>query len=174
VPFWPLFHLPGSDLQFGRYSLSGSGKGPILSEISGYSIATQRILVRSRISHPEVKEQVELHNLHTDHVMIRSELKYLIGVKVVLLDCWVFSGNSGPFLVGRVFRVVRPVATVRVRVSPESEPTREIGPGVNTTDAMASAGESLMHALRTEKQDAQQHLAHRMIQIAKLWTMMRW
>jgi hypothetical protein len=92
----------------------------------------------------------------------------------VLLECWVFSGKTGPCLVGRVFCVVRPVATVWVWVSPESEPTREIGPGVNTTDAMASAVKSLMHALRTEKQDAQQDLAHWMIQIAKLWTMMRW
>jgi hypothetical protein len=31
----------------------------------------------------EVKGRGELHNLRTDHVMIRSELKYLIGAKVV-------------------------------------------------------------------------------------------
>jgi hypothetical protein len=29
-----------------------------------------------------VKEGLELHNLHTDHVVIRSELKYLIGATV--------------------------------------------------------------------------------------------
>jgi len=29
-----------------------------------------------------VKEQLKLHNLRTNHVMIRSELKYLIGAKV--------------------------------------------------------------------------------------------
>jgi hypothetical protein len=29
-----------------------------------------------------VKERLELHNLHTDHIMIPSELKYLIGAKV--------------------------------------------------------------------------------------------
>jgi hypothetical protein len=29
-----------------------------------------------------VKEQLELHNLRTDHVMIRSELRQLIGAKV--------------------------------------------------------------------------------------------
>jgi hypothetical protein len=31
----------------------------------------------------EVKEGLKLHNLHTDHVMIRSELIYLIGAKAV-------------------------------------------------------------------------------------------
>jgi len=32
----------------------------------------------------------------------------------------------------RVFRVVRPVATVRFRVEPYPEPTREFGPVANT------------------------------------------
>jgi len=40
----------------------------------------------------EVKERPMLHNLHTDHVMIRSELKYLIGAKVVGTVKW----NRGP------------------------------------------------------------------------------
>jgi len=31
----------------------------------------------------EVKEGLKLHNLPTDHVMIRSELIYLIGTKAV-------------------------------------------------------------------------------------------
>ena len=57
--------------------------------------------------------------------MIRSELKYLIGGKVVMLKCQVFGGKTGPFPVGRVFRVLRPVATVRFRVEPEPEPTWE-------------------------------------------------
>jgi len=79
-----------------------------------------------------VKERVELHNLRTDHVMIRSELKYSIGGKVVMLKCRVFGGKTGPFPVGRVFRVVRPVATVRFRAEPDPEPTREFGPVANT------------------------------------------
>jgi len=33
----------------------------------------------------------------------------------------------------RVFRVVRPVATVRFQVEPDPEPTREFGPVANTT-----------------------------------------
>jgi hypothetical protein len=39
----------------------------------------------------------------------------------------VFGGNTGPVQVGRVFRVVRTVATFRFRVEPEPEPTREFG-----------------------------------------------
>ena len=31
----------------------------------------------------EAKERLELNNLHIDQVMIRSELKYLIGAKAV-------------------------------------------------------------------------------------------
>jgi hypothetical protein len=80
-----------------------------------------------------VKERVELYNLRTDHVMRRSELKYLIGGQVVMLKCRVFEVKTGPFPVGRVFRGVRPVATVRFRVEPEPEPTREIGPVANTS-----------------------------------------
>ena len=48
-----------------------------------YFTATQRISVQSQIWMREVKEALKLHNLHTDHVMIRSELKYLIGAKAV-------------------------------------------------------------------------------------------
>ena len=50
-------------------------------KISLYFIATQRISVRSQICKREVKEGPELHNLHTDHLVIRSELKYLIAAK---------------------------------------------------------------------------------------------
>src|SRR5882757_782054 len=64
--------------------------------------------------------------------MIRSELKYLIGAKNVSLKCRVFGGKTGPFPMVRVFRVVRPVATVRVRVEPYPEPAREFGPVANT------------------------------------------
>jgi len=81
----------------------------------------------------EVKEQLTLHNLRTDHVTIRSELKYLIGAKIVDLKCRVFAGKTGPFPTVRVFGVVRPVATVRFRVEPDPEPTRDFGPVANTT-----------------------------------------
>jgi len=46
--------------------------------------------------------------------MIRSELKYLIGGKVVLLKCRDFGGKTGSFRMGLVFQVVRPVATIPV------------------------------------------------------------
>jgi len=122
-------------------------KEQISSDITRFSIATQRILVGSHIRYWEVKERPELHNLRTDHVMIQSDLKFSIGGKVVVLKCRVFGGKTGPFPMGRVFRVVRPVATVRVRVEPEPEPTREFGPVANTSrgntsSATAPSGES--------------------------------
>jgi len=80
----------------------------------------------------EVKEGIKLDNLHTDHVMIQSELKYLIAVKIVDLKCRVFGGKTAPFPTVWVFRVVRHVATVRLRVEPNPEPTREFGPVANT------------------------------------------
>jgi hypothetical protein len=41
-------------------------------------------------------------------------------------------------------------------------------------DALYSAVKSLMHAIRTEDQEAQQDVAHRMIQILKPSTIRRW
>jgi len=41
-------------------------------------------------------------------------------------------------------------------------------------DAFCSAVKILMHAIRTEDEEAQQDTAHRMIQIAKPWTIRRW
>jgi hypothetical protein len=64
--------------------------------------------------------------------MIRSELKYLIGGQVVMSKCWVFGGKPGPCPVGRGICVVRPVATIRFRVEPELEPTRDFGPIAHT------------------------------------------
>jgi len=56
---------------------------PISLKISHYLTTTQRISVGSQIWKREVKERLKLHNLHTDYVVIRSELKYLIGAKGV-------------------------------------------------------------------------------------------
>jgi hypothetical protein len=80
----------------------------------------------------EVKVGLKLDNLRTNHVMIQSELKYLIGAKIVDLKYRVFGGKTAPFPTVRVFRVVRPVATVRFRVEPNPEPIREFGPDANT------------------------------------------
>jgi hypothetical protein len=41
-------------------------------------------------------------------------------------------------------------------------------------DALYSAVKSLMHAIRTEDEEAQQDAVHQMIQIAKPWTIRRW
>jgi len=53
---------------------------------------------------------------------------------------------------------------------PEDETVMEM----HGADALYSAVKSLMHAIRTEDQEAQQDAAHRMIQIAKPWTIRRW
>jgi len=79
----------------------------------------------------EGKEGLKLDDVPTDHVMIRSELKYLIGAKIVDLKCRVFGGKTAPFPTVRVFRVVRPIAMVRFRVEPNPEPAREFGPVAN-------------------------------------------
>jgi len=68
--------------------------GQSLSEISGFLITTQRILVGSQIWDQVVKERLELLNICTDHVTIQSELKYLLEPK---MWCW----NAG-------FLVVKP------------------------------------------------------------------
>jgi hypothetical protein len=81
----------------------------------------------------EVKEELKLDNLRTDHVMIRSELKYLIGAKIVDLKCRVFGGKTAPFPTVRVFGVVRHLETVRFRVDLNQEPTREFGAVANTS-----------------------------------------
>ena len=56
---------------------------PISLRISDYFTNTQRISVRLQIWMQEVKEGLKLDNLHIDYVMIRSQLKYLIGAKGV-------------------------------------------------------------------------------------------
>jgi len=91
------------------------------------------MIVGSQISKREVKERLKLNNLRTDHVVIRSELKYSIEAEMVNFNCRVFGGKTAPFPTVRVFRVVRPVATVRVRVEPDPEPTGQFGPVANTS-----------------------------------------
>jgi len=54
------------------------------------------------------------------------------------------------------------------------EPEDETFMEKHGTEALDSAVKSLMHASRTEDQNAQPDAAHRMIQIAKPWTIRRW
>jgi hypothetical protein len=84
--------------------------------------------------------------------MIRSELKYLIRAIIVHLKCQVFGGKTAPFPTVWVFRVVRPVATVRFWVEPNPEPTREFGPVADTTVGEAVAGIPLPYLpIKTDK-----------------------
>jgi len=57
-----------------------------------YFTATQRISVGSQFWKREVKDRLKLHNLCIHHVMLRSELKYLIAAKNVGTAKW----TSGP------------------------------------------------------------------------------
>jgi len=54
----------------------------ILPEKWRYFTAIWWILVQSQIWQREVKERLKLPNLHTDHIVIRSELKYLSEAEV--------------------------------------------------------------------------------------------
>jgi len=46
--------------------------------------------------------------------------------------------------------------------------------GKHAAEALYSAVKSLMHAIQTKDKEAQQDVAHRMIQIAKPWTIRWW
>jgi len=105
-------------------------EGDISAEKCGFSIATQRILVRSQMWEREVKEGLKLHDLHTDHITIRSELRYLIGATIVGLKCGVFGDNplqwSG--------------SGSEPDLEPDLEPNREFGPVANTRRFYSSTG----------------------------------
>jgi len=93
-------------------------EGDISAEKCGFSTVTQRILVQSQLWEREGKEGLKLHNLRTDHVTIRSQLRYLIGAKIVDLKCRVFGGN--------------PLQRSGSGSEPDPEPNREFGPVANT------------------------------------------
>ena len=68
-----------------------------------------------------MKDHLKLHLLHIYHIVIRSELKYLIGVKVLSLrKCGTGQKTAGSVGFGgvRFFDGVKPVATVSVRFQP--------------------------------------------------------
>jgi len=75
----------------------------IRCEIRRFSTATQPISVASQFRNQEVKEHLIRHNLRSDHVTIRSELRHWIGVKVVRLKCRVLGGKTSPITMVRVF-----------------------------------------------------------------------
>jgi hypothetical protein len=79
-----------------------------------------------------MKQRLVLYNIHTDHVMIRLEPKYLIEGKVVMLKCRVFGGETSPFRMGHVCRMVRHIAMVSIGVEAQPEPTLEFGSVANT------------------------------------------
>jgi len=53
-----------------------------------YFTATQSILTRLQIRQQEVKKHAKLHLLHIYHIVIWSELKYLIAAKVLSWQKW--------------------------------------------------------------------------------------
>ena len=72
-------------------------------EIWGFSVATAWEVRGSQICNREVKEQLELNNLRTAHVAIRSDLKFLIADKVMVLKCQVLCGSTGQIATVRVY-----------------------------------------------------------------------
>jgi len=62
--------------------------------IYAYLTATQQISVGSQFWKRRVKDRLKLHNLGIHHVMIQSELKYLIGAENVGTAKW----TRGPVL----------------------------------------------------------------------------
>jgi len=64
--------------------------------------------------------------------------------------------------------------TIRLFSGAPEDPEDETVTEKHGADALHSAVKSLMHAIRTVDEDAQQDAAHRMIQIRKPWTIRRW
>jgi len=50
-----------------------------------------------------MKQRLELHHIRTSHLAKRSELKYFIVAKVVMVKYRVFGGKTGPIATVRVF-----------------------------------------------------------------------
>jgi len=73
-----------------------------------------------------------MHNLRTDHVMIRSELEYLIGAKVVHLICRVFAGKTGPIATVRFLVWYNPLPRFGSGPNPNPEPYWRVGTVANT------------------------------------------
>jgi hypothetical protein len=73
-----------------------------------------------------------MHNLHTDHVTIQSELKFLIGAKVVMLICRVFGGKTGLIAIVQVFVWYDRLQLFGSGSEPDLEPTQEFGTVANT------------------------------------------
>jgi hypothetical protein len=67
----------------------------------------------------ELKERPKLHNLRIQHVMIRSELKYLIGAKLLGLQKPGLEVETGPNANGPDFSCGKTVAAVRFRIQPK-------------------------------------------------------
>jgi len=63
---------------------------------------------------------------------------------MVNLKCRVFGSKTALFPTFWVFRVVSPIATVRVRVEQDLKPTWQFGPVDNTTDTDSSTGSGTM------------------------------
>ena len=104
----------------------------ISAEKCGFSIASPRIFVRSHLWEREVKEGLNLHNLHTDYVTIRSELRYLIGAKIVDIECRVFGENT--------------FQRSRSGSKPDPESNREFRPVANTR--YSTANNFILHVLQ--------------------------
>ena len=94
----------------------------IVIKIFAFSIPTQRISVGLQICKWEVEVQPKLHNLHTDHVTLQSELNYLIGANNLGLQRPGFEVKTGPNAMVRVCHVVKPLQRFSSGSNPNPEP----------------------------------------------------
>lgn len=83
---------------------------------------TQKILVELQISQREVKLRVTPNNHCINHVMIQSQLRHLIGAKVVSLKRQVVGGETGPIATVQVVGVVQPISMVQFKLEPGPSP----------------------------------------------------
>ena len=117
-------------LQFAIQSIFVEALGPI-PIFWCYFTEIQQIFIRSQIDQWEVKEHPKLDNLYIYHIVIWSELKYLIGAKVLSSRKWGsavcktrpknrgFRCGSGALVLGRLGSLAVP------------EPNRGHGSGSN-------------------------------------------
>jgi hypothetical protein len=74
--------------------------------------ATEQILVESQIWPQEVEECVKMRNRYIDHILIWSDLRYLIGNQYLNLKCQVSGHKTGPCQRVQVVCLKSPVAMV--------------------------------------------------------------
>ena len=132
VQFYELFHLQQSDLRSDWYSLSGS-------EIRANSKGNLRVFnsnsrnigpIANLTAGGERAVKSAQSTYWSCHSTIRTQIRNCS--QNCELEMPGFGVKTGPFPTVRVFRVVRPIATVQFRVEPDLELTWQFEPVAST------------------------------------------